>query len=42
MYSGAGDMTVHEDGIVVDVGVSGPRGLELPTVMLSLSVSSSR
>lgn len=42
MYSGAVDVTVHEDGNVFDVGVSGPRGLELPTVTLSLSMSSSR
>lgn len=51
MYSVAGGVTVQvegekgkldEDDNVVDVGVSGPRGLELPTVTLSLSISSSR
>lgn len=42
MYSDAGVVTVNEEGNVVDVGVSGPRGLELPTVTLSLSISSSR
>jgi len=51
MYSGAGGVIVRMDGEklkpeeggkVVDAGVNGPRGLELHTVMLSLSISSSR
>jgi len=34
-------LKLDEDGMI-DVGVSGPRGLELHKVMLSLSLSSSR